>query len=815
MGPRLVVVTTFPVSPPSHGGQRRIRDVLANLAESGADITVVALHTYSKGVLLDRVGPRFRQISVGGSEAHQQAAVEVSRQVNVYCEDILADEAPRLSPHFLEVLRDACRGADAVIAAHPYCISSIEAVWDGPVFYHADDDEAGLKAKIFPQSAAGRMLADATRAIEARCMQRASIVYAISEGVADSLAARYGAPRNAILVVPPSIEPSTFVSTDVAARRARRRAVFPAPLVLFVGSGHPPNVQAAKGVVVPAARALPDVQFVVVGSVGKLLDPAVAPPNLAVTGLVSDADLSRLLEMADVALNPVDLGGGVNIKMFDYVAGAAPILTSDVGLSGFAYLRPYVDVVDGDWAAAIRRTLDMPYDQLEARTSAAQRAVAERHAPAVVVEPLLERIRDAIGAASGLRTRGGERRKIVVATHHTIHPVNSGGARRMQQLFGQLGTRYDVVVCSRFEIPQRPDEVRLAPGLVERRTPRSAVQQEIITQAIARYGGPGGRDEVRFDETGWLNPAYADTLERSLRGASVAFCTHPYTFGILRRLWDGPIVYDAMDVEYLAQVAVLKDAPNRSAMLHRVATIERRCAREADLISTISETDAELFAAIYDVDPAKIVVVPPALDTEVRAYLDHEARAIRRETSSFAGRRVALFIGSNWPMNVRAVVRLGAIARALPDVVFLVVGSVAGAAPAALMGNVPSNLQFTGAIDDAAFRAVLEIANLAVNPIEEGSGTCMKVLDYVAAGLPLITTPIGGRGYGFHDGVDADVVSLDEFPPRIQAALASPRGAQERAARAYDRLRRERSWEALAEPLFRGIERLVASPVLV
>jgi glycosyltransferase involved in cell wall biosynthesis len=812
MGLRLVAVTTFPVFPVLHGGQRRIADVVSALAQAGHDVTIVALNVAGSGTLLDRVAPRLRQIAVERSAAQQQAAIEVQRQVGgVPCEDIIADETPKLSPRVVDVLRDACAGADAVIAAHPYCISSIEAVWDGPVVYHADDDEVALKDSVLPRTPVGRLLLDATREMEERCVRRAALVYAISERVAEGIVTRYGLPPGAVLVVPPSIDPTSFVSTDVAARRARRGKVSPKPVALFVGSGHAPNIQAVARVVLPVAAALPDVQFVVAGSVGTVLDQRAVPPNVSVAGIVSDAALRQLLALADVALNPVDLGGGVNIKMFDYVAAAAPIITSPVGLGGLEHLSAHLEVTDGDWSGAIRRVLAAPESELAARTAQAQRVAAEHHAPAVAFAQLAHAI-DQIGTSRS-RARSTKRKKIVVATHHTIQPATSGGARRMQQLFGQLGTRYDVVVCSRFELPQPADEVVIAPNVVERRVPRTSVQHEMFVRSVQQHGGAGGRDEVRFDETAWLNQNYADTLGRSLRNADVAVCTHPYTYAMLRRAWQGPIVYDAMDVEYIAQVAVLRNAPNRAAMLQRVAEIERRCVREADLISTISEADAEMFVTLYGADPERIVVVPPALETGTIPYLDHLVRQQRRETSSLAGRRVALFVGSNWPMNVRAAVRLADVARACSGVVFLVVGSVAAEARPALGERCPENLQFTGVLDDATMRGALAVADLAVNPIEEGSGTCMKVLEYVSAGLPIVTTPEGARGYGFRDGLEADVVSVERFPERILATLSDPTAAQRRAECAYERLSRERAWDVLAAPLFVRLDGLAPAAV--
>lgn len=805
----MVVASTFPAFPPLHGGQRRIADVYAALAAAGADVTIVAL-THGGSRALEVPSKGLRQIVVPRSEQQEAFDGSTAREAGIPVEDILADETPKLTPAYLRVLRDACIGADVVVASHPYLISSIDAVWSGPIVYDAIDDDAALKEAVLPPTRLGRLLATTAAEIEARCVRRAAFTFTISERIADALAERYQLDRSTIAAVPPIVDPASFVSPDVVQRVARRRAFSPVPVALFVGSGHPPNVDAARKLIA-AAVTLSEVHLVVAGSCGGAIDRASLPPNVTVTGVLNDIDYRRVLGMADVVLNPVEVGGGVNIKMLDYVASGAPILSTRLGANGLAHLLDHIDVVqDGDWATAIRRTLAQPPEIREARALAAQRALAERHAAKAVAAPLLERIGALATGSQSRQLRGEMRPKLVIATHHTVHPVTGGGSRRMQQLYGIIGSQYDVVVCSRFEMPQQADEVELAPNVVERRSPRGAVQQSMFQNAVGQFGGAGGRDEVRFDETMWLNPVYADTLRRSLRGAAAAMCTHPYAYGALRSVWSGPIVYDSQNVEYISQLAVLTGAPNRSAMLQRVAEIERRCVREAAAVVAISEGDAELFVELYGVQRKKILVVPPAVDPDAIPYRDGEARQRLKATSSLAGRTVALFVGSNWPMNLHAALRLADVARAVPEVLFLVVGSVGGPATGALGDRRPENLQFTGVVDDATYGNILGLADLAVNPIEQGSGLCMKVMDYIGAGLPIVSTVIGARGWGIAPD-EAKVGPVAQFPEFVRAVLTQREAAEGDAQRLYARLVKQRSRSAHTRPLLAMLDTLVGA----
>jgi glycosyltransferase involved in cell wall biosynthesis len=63
---------------------------------------------------------------------------------------------------------------------------------------------------------------------------------------------------------------------------------------------------------------------------------------------------------------------------------------------------------------------------------------------------------------------------------------------------------------------------------------------------------------------------------------------------------------------------------------------------------------------------------------------------------------------------------------------------------------------------------LLAAADVAVNPVEAGSGSNLKLAEYVAAGLPVVTTPVGLRGYeAFRAHVT--VAELSEFATAVQA----------------------------------------------
>src|SRR5690606_8697672 len=60
--------------------------------------------------------------------------------------------------------------------------------------------------------------------------------------------------------------------------------------------------------------------------------------------------------------------------------------------------------------------------------------------------------------------------------------------------------------------------------------------------------------------------------------------------------------------------------------------------------------------------------------------------------------------------------------------------------------KLPPNLHLVGQVDEATRNGLLAAADVALNPMRSGSGTNLKMLDYFAAGIPVISTPFGARG---------------------------------------------------------------------
>jgi hypothetical protein len=375
--------------------------------------------------------------------------------------------------------------------------------------------------------------------------------------------------------------------------------------------------------------------------------------------------------------------------------------------------------------------------------------------------------------------------------------AGDGRMRRSARLYAELATAFKILAIVRTSRAEAMGDAVLAPDFVERRITRTAAEVEWLNIAIGRYGPHGGDDALAFDRVRALNPPFMSAVTEAARSAAAVVCLRPYAYATIRAGYGGPVVYDALELEYTARAAKGLKAANAVDYLETLAALEERCAREAALVLCGSPIDALLIEQMYGVDSGRIVTAAPAFDANVAAPFTDAERSLRKPALSASGHSVALFVGSAKPDNVRDALAVCAVAKALPDVIFFIAGSLVDVLPPCAP---PANVHFTGLVDDATLTLLLETADVFVAPGSARSQPAAKLLDAVAHGAPLVLTPETAAGV-FSDHADADVAPLAEFPSRIRALLNSPERRERQARAAQQTALRSRSIARTAAPL--------------
>lgn len=268
----------------------------------------------------------------------------------------------------------------------------------------------------------------------------------------------------------------------------------------------------------------------------------------------------------------------------------------------------------------------------------------------------------------------------------------------------------------------------------------------------------------------FFNWQYRRNLRMHVLNSKILISEHPYLFPTLYRTNGQLLVYNAHNVEYLRQKKIFGDSLWAKFLARSLWYLEKNVCRRADLIFATCEEDKDIFSILYEVDKRKISVIPNGVDLEGIKVPEKEEREKTKEIIGLSGRKIILFIGSYHLPNLEAVEFIVfTLAKELTDFVFLILGEVEKNFNERYPNKIiPANVIFKGVVSESEKRLCLRAADSAVNPTSSGSGTNIKMIEYMAYGLPIVTTPFGARGLGLEDGFSALVCELEEFSQRIR-----------------------------------------------
>lgn len=215
----------------------------------------------------------------------------------------------------------------------------------------------------------------------------------------------------------------------------------------------------------------------------------------------------------------------------------------------------------------------------------------------------------------------------------------------------------------------------------------------------------------------------------------------------------------------------------------RLRAWEVALCRAVDRVVTVSENDRRLLVEA-GVPGSRIRVLPHGVDLH-RYRAPDRARA-RRRLGLGANERVLIFHGVlNYPPNRDAAIRLGEQilpllrARGL-RVRVLVIGDN----PPRDRGG--DGVIWAGCVPPEQLAESIACADVAVVPLLHGGGTRMKILEYFAAGLPVISTRKGAEGLPLAGGEIWLADSDQQIADAVAALLEDADRARDLGAKGRD-----------------------------
>src|SRR5262245_7905645 len=237
----------------------------------------------------------------------------------------------------------------------------------------------------------------------------------------------------------------------------------------------------------------------------------------------------------------------------------------------------------------------------------------------------------------------------------------------------------------------------------------------------------------------------------------------------------------------------------------RLEAVERQIGDRFDAAVLVSQADRQFLFADDPARGEKVMICSNGVDTDEFPFQFSPSSSGR---IVFIGNMISLqnLDGADW--FARAV--LPRIRARRPDAVLEVVGNCGRVEHERLAGL--EAVRVVGHVKSIA--NVVAGADVGVCPIRAGAGVQNKLLNYMALGLPSVTTAIGLGGVGARPG--AEVVVADSAEAMADAVLGlmtdRPR-ARVLAEAARDFVERRHRWPAQLEPLVDRLGQLLAAPL--
>jgi sugar transferase (PEP-CTERM/EpsH1 system associated) len=390
---------------------------------------------------------------------------------------------------------------------------------------------------------------------------------------------------------------------------------------------------------------------------------------------------------------------------------------------------------------------------------------------------------------------------------HQAWPIDTGARLRDYQLARHLAARCSVTFAEMRHVGEewcRPAELSGLVNVVSLNKGRTYT----LSKILRGLAGPVPVTVLNCWSRGMASEL-ADALRSHQFDAVQIEGVHLMEYlPLIREVAGSPaIVVDWHNVEseLMWRYAGTSRNPFRKLAAKRTATLIERAENrllDAGVMHTVT-SERERQKLLARAPSASIQVIPNGVDTGY--YSVKEIAQASCQTCLGELKRSILFVGSmDYHANIDAVMWFARaiwpeVARDHPDIQFTIVGRN----PAKEVRSLSSDrIHVTGAVDDV--RPFYASAIGAVVPLRSGSGTRLKVLEAMAAGVSVVSTRLGAEGIDVEHNVH---ILLADSGPEIAAAIGriilstETRSRLTTAARALILARYD--WSAIGEQLYR------------
>ena len=335
--------------------------------------------------------------------------------------------------------------------------------------------------------------------------------------------------------------------------------------------------------------------------------------------------------------------------------------------------------------------------------------------------------------------------KILALSTFTVDNTHSGSKYALNNLYKRMAKEYEIIFVSLTEPDKLKKSIRISKKFENVQIPMSVEMGHLFHQYQKKYQISDVIDYLQIDH--WeINIEFVKFVKEIIPKVDLIILEHPYFANLINSVNQGkPVIYHAID----AEITQKKKIYNHEFLLQNIKKIEGTACKIAKQIWNSSESEQQVLISEYNVDPNKIKLVPHGVSLRDTEFITREYHFQLKEKFPEINDKIIFIFPASWHHpNLEALkFIISNLAPINEKFMFFVIGNVKDEFfYENSKAQVPKNVLLFGIVTDKEKFDLYKLSDYAINPMFSGAGTNLKMTEYMAVGLPIISTNFGARG---------------------------------------------------------------------
>ncbi len=783
---KILVMNFFPAFfPPASGGELRYFNIYNELSKY-YDVTLLSPTYSNHSFKVIEHNSSFREYRVPKEFIHDELHMQLDQEdVGSEVSALVCALSARTPNMYHKYYNDLYKESDIIVHEFPYMLEYdlYFGLDNKPRIYNSHNYESNLIKQIWKGTDAAKYI-KYIGDLEKNLVEKADIVFATSAEERETFIYNFNVDEKKVKLAPNGINPGKLDRDKKLIDKQNKINTF------FIGSAHPPNVEAVNFIIHELADNLPEVKFNIAGSCCDSFNN-VKKSNVNLLGKIGEEEKNILFKNADIAINPMFSGAGTNLKTLEYLSAGIPLISTNTGVRGLGLINGQ-HFIEADKNNFVKKLKDIIHnsDSLTNIASSAKQFINKTYSWDKIAEDISLEIK-------ALKPEKPDKKTIIVLNDFEVAQPISGGEIRINKLYSQLANYYQIVLLC---LNQHGyiTKTQIKDSFVQISIPKTKehIQEETHINAQYWISATDIVNSYMCIQNELLMKVYHNLYDTT----SLIVASHPYMIMMVDDYCEKPVIYESHNLETQLKKSILEGHPQYKKLIKQVELIEKRACEVSLFIISVTDNENELFNEFCNGTKKEIVTIKNGVELKESNYDDLQFSSVR---NLFGKHPVIMFIGSAHQPNVEAAsFIINTLAPQLEHCYFIVIGSVCDA----FTDQGADNVLLFGKLDDLYKQALMKISDVAVNPMLRGSGSNLKLAEYFSKHLPTVTTPFGARGFHIKNNEHAIICNLDEFGEKIEYLLENEELQERLVKKSYEYVVKELDWTVLARKYYEVLE---------